>query len=109
MTKTVPPKDKTETRQNIKNLIANENSTDDSKQYIEKVQNAQLSPRSISDRLKQPKLQQKMTEDARKAKSPEPVEIQNEDVVDRGRSPSLRSGGEFCYFDLSILLLFMLL
>ncbi|CAG9770035.1 unnamed protein product [Ceutorhynchus assimilis] len=44
------------------------------------VQNTPPSPRSISDRLKQPKLQQKQAEAQQKSLSPEPpVTIQNED------------------------------
>lgn len=88
---------------NMKNLVNNENNAEDSKQYIEKVQSPQqLSPRSISDRLKQPKLQQKLNEATQlKAKSPEPVEVpqnvpekpQNEEVgQDKGKVSSFRTG-----------------
>lgn len=62
-------KEKSVEKINQKNLNS-ETGVDEPKQYIEKVQNAQLSPKSISDRLKQPKIQQKLNE--LKNKSPEP-------------------------------------
>lgn len=90
---------------NIKNLVNNENNTDDSKQYIEKMQSVQLSPKSISDRLRQPKMQQKLNEAAQaKNSSPEPVEVQqvgqekgsNEDLLqERTKVVNFRTG-KFC-------------
>lgn len=57
---------------NAKNLEIKQETIEESKQYIEKVQ---LSPKgSISDRLKQPKMQQKMNDIYAKTKSPEPSE-----------------------------------
>lgn len=75
---------------NIKNLEAR--NEDESKQYIDKIQ---LSPKtSISDRLKIPKIQQKLSEMQAKAKSPEPADVRmnsptnSEADVDKNRSSS---------------------
>lgn len=66
-------KEKSVEKINQKNL--NENNVEDSKQYIDKVQSVQLSPKSVNDRLKQPKMQQKLGETAQlKNVSPEPEE-----------------------------------
>lgn len=68
-----PAKEKTNQEvKNIKNLNA-EAAVEEPKQFIEKNQGAQLSPKSISDRLKQPKMQQKLNEQL-KNRSPEPTE-----------------------------------
>lgn len=88
--KTPKPVVKEKIAEKSSKTVVNENSTDDSKQYMEKMQNAQLSPRSISDRLRQPKLQQKLSEEV-KAKSPEPVEVQSEEQ-EKPKSINLRSG-----------------
>lgn len=72
-------KEKTVEKINQKNLNTETPVVEEPKQYIEKVQNAQLSPKSISDRLKQPKMQQKLNE--LKNKSPEPV-VEEKGAID---------------------------
>lgn len=56
---------------NAKNLVNNQDSGNEIIEKAPQPQPTPLSPRSISDRLKQPKLQQKLSE-AQKSLSPEP-------------------------------------
>lgn len=84
---------------NIKNLEVN-NITDDAKQYIEKVQTGSSSsapklspPTSISDRLKQPKLQQQRLEEEKKCKSPDPVDCSsNSDAANERKGLNFKLG-----------------
>lgn len=100
--------------QEVKNAKNLESKTDSNlaSEYIEKTPVTPLSPKSasISDRLRQPKLQQRLQE--AKAKSPEPLEqrvmspTNSEDMVDsKTKAVSFRLGKLSCILFLSLTIL----